>query len=178
MRTIQTLQMAVESPAPGIRVIRTAGTLDRQAAARLLRLVDAQIAQAAAGHASLTHLIVDLANVNRFEPGGMETLHQHRSAGRTQDVGLHLTGGGGRLALLPVRVRHLLRDFSTFPSAEVAVAALTGKRHGRTTGRTTGSEHPRPAIGPRPAGSPIDVIAHPDRRIPRQRCADPAAGRP
>jgi hypothetical protein len=169
MRTIQTIQMAVESPGDGIRVIRTAGTLDRQAAARLLRLVDAQIAQAAAGHTSLAHLIIDLANINRFEPGGMETLHQHRSAGRTNQVGLHLAGGGGRLALLPVRVRQLLRDFSTFPTAEVAVAALTGNRHGPAPTRAMESDHPRPPSESRPSGSQIDLFAHPELKLPRQR---------
>lgn len=128
MTMIQTLQMAVESPAEGIRVIRTAGTIDRQAAAGLLRLIDAQIALAATGRTGTAHLIIDLANVNRFEPGGMETLHQHRDAGREHAVTLHLTGGGGRLSLLPVRVRQLLRDFSTFPTTEVAVAELTADR--------------------------------------------------
>jgi len=135
MRTIRTLQMAVESPADGIRVIRTAGTIDRQAAAGLLRLVDAQIAQVAAGRTSTTHLIIDLANVDRFEPGGMETLHQHRSAGRCREVGLHLTGGGGRLSLLPLRVRQLLGDFSTFPTTEIAIADLTGQPSPAESGR-------------------------------------------
>jgi len=175
MTTIQVMQMAVESPAAGIRVIRTAGTLDRQAAARLLRLVDAQIAQAAGGHTSLAHLIVDLANISRFEPGGMETLHHHRSTGRTNQVGLHLTGGGGRLALLPVRVRQLLRDFSTFPSAEVAVAALTGNRKGAIPTRAVEPGQPRPPTGTRPSGTQIDVVAHPELRLPRQRQrAEPA----
>lgn len=125
MRLIQTLQMAVESPVEGIRVIRTAGTLDQPAAADLLRLVDAQIGRLVGG-GTTGHLIIDLANVNRFEPGGMETLHRHRRIGSDRAVRLHLTGGGGRLLLLPIRVRQLLREFSTFPTTDVAIEVLAG----------------------------------------------------
>lgn len=160
MILIQTLQMAVESPVEGIRVVRTAGSLDRQSAAGLLRLVDAQIALVAGGHRTAAHLIVDLENVNRFDPGGMETLHTHRAVGRDRGVQLHLAGGG-RLMQLPIRVRQLLRDFSIFPTTEIAVAALAGPAR-------TPPQDPAPAVEPEPALH-LPESRRPEDRLPEGR---------
>lgn len=124
MASMQPFQLAVESVAPGVRVVRTAGVLDRPAAERLLRIADAQIVLGAARHVELRHLVVDLANVARFEPGGLETLRIGWYERGDRGVRLHVAGCGGRICLLPLDVGRLMRDLSTFPSLEVAVAHL------------------------------------------------------
>lgn len=163
MRSIQTLQMAVESPTRDVRVIRTAGTLDRHAAAALLRLLDGQIAVVGDADSTLTHLIIDLANVSRFEPGGMETLHQHRGIGHDRKVRLHLAGAGGHLCQLPVRVRQLIRDFSTFPTTEAAIVALTAERDQGRVPAATRVEPDRTLRLPesrRPSFDQLRVVTH------------------
>ncbi|MHA6782127.1 STAS domain-containing protein [Pseudonocardia saturnea] len=125
MTSFQPFQLAVECAATGVRVIRVAGALDRPAVDRLLRLVDAQIDLRAAGCVTFEHLVVDLANVTRFDPGGLEALQLQWRERRDRGVRLHLAGCGGRVFLLPVRASRMMRDFSAFPSAEVAIAQLS-----------------------------------------------------
>ncbi|MEN3301701.1 STAS domain-containing protein [Pseudonocardia sp.] len=129
MRTPDRVQLAVETPSAGFRLIRVAGALGVEAAARLVRLADMQLqvlgVVGVARHA-VGHLLVDLAGVGHFGPGAVETLRHVRHTAARAGIGVHLTGCGGRLTLLPVRVRQVLTEFSTFPSVEEAVAELDG----------------------------------------------------
>jgi hypothetical protein len=127
MRTPDRVQLAVETPSAGFRLIRVAGSLGVEAAARLVRLADMQLqvlgVVGVARHA-VCHLLVDLAGVGHFGPGAVETLRHVRHTAARAGIGVHLTGCAGRLTLLPVRVRQVLTEFSTFPSVEEAVAEL------------------------------------------------------
>jgi hypothetical protein len=129
MRTDNRVQLAVETPSAGFRLIRVAGALGVEAAARLVRLADMQLqvlgVVGVARH-TVGHLLVDLAGVGHFGPGAVETLRHVRHTAARAGIGVHLTGCGGRLTLLPVRVRQVLTEFSTFPSVEEAVAELGG----------------------------------------------------
>ncbi|MEK6440747.1 STAS domain-containing protein [Pseudonocardia sp. T1-2H] len=129
MRTPDRVQLAVETPSAGFRLIRVAGALGVEAAARLVRLADLQLqvlgVVGVARH-TVGHLLVDLAGVGHFGPGAVETLRHVRHTAARAGIGVHLTGCGGRLTLLPVRVRQVLTEFSTFPSVEEAVAELDG----------------------------------------------------
>lgn len=124
MTSWRPFQAAVESVAPGVRVVRTAGALDRAAAERLLRIADAQILLHLTKHVALRHLIVDLASVTRFDTDGLETLRAGWDERGDRGVRLHVAGCGGRVHLLPLGVGALMHDLSTFPSVEVAVAHL------------------------------------------------------
>ena len=131
------------SPSPGW--IRAAGVLDRPAADRLLCLVDAQIRLCATRGVPLGHVVVDLANLTRFEPEGLEALHDRWNESGDRGVRLHLAGCGGRIFLLPARVGRLIGRFSMFPSAEVALAQLSG-----------------PAVDVPAPRSPADLTASPE----------------
>jgi hypothetical protein len=127
MHTPDRVQLAVETPSAGFRLIRVAGSLGVEGAARLVRLTDMQLqvlgVVGVARH-TVAHLLVDLAEVGHFGPGAVETLRHARHTGARAGIGVHLTGCAGRLTLLPVRVRQVLAEFSTFPSVEAAVAEL------------------------------------------------------
>ncbi|MBW0102298.1 STAS domain-containing protein [Pseudonocardia sp. KRD291] len=146
-------QMAVETPDERVRLIRLAGTLDRTAAASLLRLVDAQLDLVAAGHRHLTDLLVDLESVRSFEPGGLETVRHARHSTGARGVRIHLVGCSGRLHLLPLRACQVIGEFSTFPTAEIALAELA---------RTSSTALPGPGTA-RP-GAPATVVHTPEQR--------------
>lgn len=120
-----TVQLVVEAPQPGLRLLGMAGRLDPAAAARLLRLLDAQLDLVAAGYADTTHLVIDLAGVTGFEPGGLEALRHAPYTAARRGITVALCGCGGRTHLLPLRTRALLAEFRTFPTAEAATDALT-----------------------------------------------------
>lgn len=125
MSTDPRFQIAVEAPDEAVRLIRIAGDLDRAAAARLLRLVDAQLDLVAARHRSVSHVLVDLECVRSFEPGGLDAVREARRTGAARGVRLHLVGCAGRSPLLPLRVCQVLAEFSTFPTVEIALAELS-----------------------------------------------------
>lgn len=133
-------QLAVDTPCPGVRLIRAVGTLDTNAAARLLRLVDAQLALVRSGDRVIAHLLLDLSGVRHYHPRALESLRHARHGCARLDVGVHLTGGIDR-APLPVTARKALAEFSRFPSVEVAVDAL----------RTVHPVPPRPVAGSVPS---------------------------
>ncbi|MCW2719586.1 STAS domain-containing protein [Pseudonocardia sp.] len=135
------LQLYVEKPATALRVITAAGRLDVAGAVRVVRLAEAQLDLAAAGHGALTHLVVDLSGVTSFEAGAVETLRHLRHGCATAGAQVHLAGCAGRLLLLPLRVRQVLTEFSTYPTLEVALAALvpdggTPDEHSARPGRS------------------------------------------
>jgi len=122
------VQLYVESPHPGLNVIRVAGRLDIAGAARIVRLVESQLSLAAAGQLALHHVVLDMTEVTSFAPGSLEALHHaHHSCGRAQ-IGIHLAGCAGRLLLLPLRVRQALTEFHCFPTLNTAVESLAPSR--------------------------------------------------
>jgi len=164
MVSLQPFHVAVESAAPGVRVIRTSGALDRSAADRLLRITDAQISLRAAGRLALRDLVVDLANVNRFEPVGLETFHAGWSERRDRGVRLHVAGCEGRILLLPLTVGRLMRDLSSFPTVEVAVAQLSPAGVELPVPRTPSEPAiPDRAVRDRAVRAPVSWPALPDR---------------
>lgn len=118
--------MTVETPRPGVRLLCVAGQLDRPAAARVLRLVGIQLELITASRRSPACLVIDLGEVSSVEPGGLESLRHAPYSAACRGVAVHLSGCVGRTNLLPRRTRELLREFSTFPTAEQAVRTLTG----------------------------------------------------
>lgn len=121
------LQLAVEVPACGVRVVLVAGELDRASSSRLAELVDVQARHlaAAAEGGRVGHVVIELGNVRFFSVGGLETLLGARETCRRAGVGLHLTGLAGREALLPRRVVELLgAEIGVFATLEQALAEL------------------------------------------------------
>lgn len=133
MDTRGLLQLAIETPTPGVRVVRVAGPLGPPGAARLIRLIDAQLHLARTGQVPVEHLVLDLEGVTDYDPDAVGALRSVEHACGEAHIGLHLAGFSGRLVLLPIRVRQLLLRFSAFPAVEVAVASL---------GRRRAAEHP------------------------------------
>jgi anti-anti-sigma regulatory factor len=117
------VQVTVERPHEGIVLIRANGTLDRGAAAALLRLIDAQTELVRHGRRELTAVLVDLDGVRTFDPSAFRELRFARARARRAGFALCLTGCGGRVALLPLAVQQMLTEHRTFPTAEAGVAA-------------------------------------------------------
>lgn len=127
MDTLRSLQLAVDTPHPGVRVILVAGPLGATGAARLVRLIDAQVHLVRSGQCRIEHLVVDLDGVTDFDPHALESLQSAEHACGEVHVGLHLSGFSGRLVLLPIRVRQALVRFSAFPTVEVALSSLASR---------------------------------------------------
>lgn len=125
MRPTEPVQLIVETVDEAVRVIRFHGPLNRSGAARLLRLVDAQLDVDAAGRGRLTDVIVDLGGVSSFEPGGPQVLRHARTSARARGVGFHLTGLASRFYLMPLHARQVAGEFSMFPNLELALAVLS-----------------------------------------------------
>lgn len=130
----ESILLAIENPAPGIRVVRVAGGLDAAAGRRLAAVADVQLrrlaADAANGHQA-AHLLIDLTSVRSFGPGGPEALTGIRDHGRAHGVQVHLTGLSGRHLLLPGQVTNLLHCMSSYPTVECALQVI--ERDGRGT---------------------------------------------
>lgn len=125
MQWAEVLQLAVEVPGRGLRLVRVAGELDRTSAPRLVSLIDKQfIALRAELGAEPGHVIIDLDGVRFFGVGGLEALIRVRDAGRRLAINLHLTGLSAREVLLPLRVTGLLGRFSTFATIEDALRGI------------------------------------------------------
>ncbi|WP_181779724.1 hypothetical protein [Pseudonocardia pini] len=118
---MEALQLAVEVHGGGCRLIRVRGALTRRGAARLLRLVDSQLAVVDAVESSGS-LVIDLEAVGHYEPGALECLrHAHHAADR-RGTPLFLTGWVGRP--LPQRMQAILQEFPSFSTVERALADL------------------------------------------------------
>jgi hypothetical protein len=159
MPTFAAYQIAVDSTHRDVRVVIVAGVLDRAAAEQVLRIVDAHAHLLADRRTDAKHVVVDLAGVTRFEPGGLETLDAGVPFGE-QPGRLHLAGCAGHLLFLPLAVRDLLDGFSTFPTVDLAVAQL--------------SASPAGLIGATPAPPPVKVILRASGVELTARPVDPA----
>lgn len=148
-----TIQLAVEAPVDGLRVVLVAGDLDRVGGERLSRLLDLQVG-AVAPPGGPGHVVVDLANVRFFGVGGLEALVFARDAGLRAGVDVHLAGLGSRELLLPQRVRELLAGFSVFDTLEAAVrrlrsASAAQDERGRARPTRSSTARTGPATGAR-----------------------------
>ncbi|SFM71202.1 hypothetical protein SAMN05216207_100279 [Pseudonocardia ammonioxydans] len=151
MDSNEPVQITVEVPDEGIRLVRVAGRLDRAGADGVLRLVSAQLELAAARRRAVRELVVDIGSVSCFEPGGLERLGRAVELAAGHAVGLSVSGCGGRVHLLPLGCRRTLSRFRTYPTADVALAALAGDR-------PAGGEGPPAVPAPRP---PVEDTGHP-----------------
>ena len=110
--------LAVEAPAPGVRVMRLGGVLDAAVGPRLAALAQVQMSRAADEEPDgPAHLLLDLAGVRSVGPGGVEALTAVRDAA-PQGVHVHVTGASWRQ--LP-DLRHRL---SCYPTLECALHDL------------------------------------------------------
>lgn len=116
-------QLSVEVCSPRLRVVRTAGVLDRATVARLAGLVATQLTRT--GPAG--HIVVDLGEVSSFATHDFGPLRQARDAARADGIRLHLTGVSARESLLPPAITAGLAEFSTFPTVERAEHELVGR---------------------------------------------------
>jgi anti-anti-sigma regulatory factor len=117
------VQVTVERPGERIVLIRVNGSLDRDAAGTLLRLIDAQAELVRHGRRDLAAVLVDLDGVTVFDDSACASLRHARSRAARGGFALCLSGCGGRVHLLPLAVQQMLTRHRTFPTAEVAVAA-------------------------------------------------------
>lgn len=113
---------AVPTPHPSVQVIHAAGVLDTPAVARLLRLIDARLALVDQGHSVIRHIVIDLGTTRTADTTALTLLdptatHPH--------VRLHLAGTGHLTANLPLAAHRHLSRFSTYPTVEAALHALT-----------------------------------------------------
>jgi hypothetical protein len=119
MRVVQEASLAVAVPRPAVCVVYVTGPLDPPLARRLTRLLDERLTPA------VRDVLVDLAGVDRVEPGSVPLLRGPlRIAGRCR-VGLHLTGAGRLGAHLGARDRRALGEFAAFPTVPAALAVLS-----------------------------------------------------
>ncbi|OLL72431.1 hypothetical protein Ae263Ps1_4526 [Pseudonocardia sp. Ae263_Ps1] len=150
--------LAVETAAPGVRLVRVSGRLDGPGVAALGRLLDAQ---RACGRVP-AHLVVDVTGVTEFDGTAVETLGSLVGGTRGGAVHTHLAGCGGRAELLPLPARRVLLRCSAYPSAEVAVRELAGSRE---PGGTAGVPAPRRADTHRVDGPGSGALAARDRVV-------------
>ena len=115
------------STAPDGLVLATvslAGDLNDAAAARLLRWCEARLHLHDTGQVPIGHLLVDLGRVRHATPSAAAILDHARTEAERRRVGIHLVGAGPLLAAAPPQVRQRLGRWRTFPSVDVARAAL------------------------------------------------------
>lgn len=117
MRPESRVLRTVETLGPRARLIRLAATLDPAGAGEVARLLDGQLDLARTGRCPLQHLVIDVAAVDRFAPGGLTALLPVRDRARAQDVAVHVSGCAERAHLLPAHVRDALTEFDPFLTA-------------------------------------------------------------
>ena len=104
------MQLAVESPATGVLLVRVVGRLTGETGPRLWRLLDGLAGRDGTARRRPARLVVDLGNVWEFDADGVAALEQARLAAAGRGVRLVLDGvDAGRLELLPRRVELALR---------------------------------------------------------------------
>ena len=154
MDSNEPVQITVEVPDDGVRLVRVAGRLDRAGADGVLRLVSAQLELVAVRRRAVRELVIDIESVSCFEPGGLERLGRAVELAGRHGVGLSVSGCGGRVHLLPLGCRRTLSRFRTYPTADVALATLAGDRPGV-------GEDPPAVPAPRPPAETTERPEHP-----------------
>lgn len=126
-------ELLVDQRAHAVFVIRVRGPLDRNAAARLLRLVETErafIVRRAAGRRPA--LILDLSGADLNPQGTLTALRHIRHSTHRAGVALYLAVGdeGGALDRQS-RTRPPADEFSTVVDVDAAMAAIaSGRAHG------------------------------------------------
>lgn len=133
--------LAIETPSPGVRLIRVAGVLNREGSAHLLRLVDSQLALARSGRRALLAVIIDMASVEALERGVPQTLGHVRFACDRLGVEVVLAGCLGPPISTSLAARGLLRAFRVVPTVDAALDALALRDDGARPGGASESEH-------------------------------------
>ncbi|MBC3195079.1 hypothetical protein H7X46_28900 [Pseudonocardia sp. C8] len=118
-------QLAIESPAPGVRMIHVQGVLGSGSGARLLRLIDSQLTMTRSGHHRIHAVIVEVSGLTALERGGPQALQHARYACTRNGIHFLVAGHPVGLATAPVSVRAQLGQLRLFPTVEAALAAVT-----------------------------------------------------
>jgi anti-anti-sigma regulatory factor len=110
---------------PLVYVIRAAGVLDMSAVSRLLRVLDAHLALVDQARSPTRHVVIDLSATAAADAAALDALkHATYSTGRLH-LGLHLVGTGRLIANLPLSAHRHLSRFSSYPTVQAALHALT-----------------------------------------------------
>ena len=117
-------RLAIESPAPGTRIIHLRGVLNSGTGARLLRLLDSQLTMSRSGHNRLDAVIVDVADVEALERGGPQALQHARYACARHGVEFALAGHPAGLLTASVALRSGLGHLRTFPTVDAALTVV------------------------------------------------------
>lgn len=133
------MQLAVETFADGACAVNVAGELTGATGPRLLRLLDQLLVRMAAD-GSQGRLMVDLANVRRFELDGLAALRHAHHRGAEGGVRLVLRGVDDHRSALPRRIDQALDQFDSEPVAPPGGPADRSTRRHRSapllSGRT------------------------------------------
>lgn len=133
MHATFTMQLAVERSGRG-HIVRAAGELSGRTGSRLVRLVE-RLVEDTPRPAGPGALIIDLAQIRRFDTDGVEALHRAFGRAGSAGVSMFLTGLEGRRSLLPHDVDGLLDRFPVLDDVELAEldnfshTGRTGVRH-------------------------------------------------
>lgn len=123
-RTTGPTQLAIESPAPGTRLLRVHGVLNSGSGARLLRLLDSQLTMSRSGHNRLDAVIVDVSGIEALERGGPQALQHARYACARNGIEFALAGHPVGLTTASVSLRSRLGHLRTFPTIEAALTVV------------------------------------------------------
>jgi hypothetical protein len=109
---------------PAVATVSLTGELDDAAAGRLLRWCEARLHLHDSGQVPVAHLLIDLGRARQAGLAAVAILDHARTEAERRRVGIHLVGAGPLIAAAPAPVRQRLGRWRTFPSLDVARAAL------------------------------------------------------
>jgi hypothetical protein len=122
--SLDQLGPSTTSDGPVLATVSLAGDLNDAAAARLLRWCEARLHLHDTGQVPIGHLLVDLGRVRHATLSAATILDHARTEAERRRVGIHLVGAGPLIAAASPQVRQRLGRWRTFPSLDVARAAL------------------------------------------------------
>lgn len=109
----------IACPRPHVLVLAVEGTLDRLAALRLLRLLDARLRLIAEQQVPTRRLLIDLTAADQIDLAAVDILMRARDDCRTRRTGLRLIGPAAPNAQLSARAK--LGQLPSFPSVDSAL---------------------------------------------------------
>ena len=122
--SLDQLGPSTTSDGPVLAIVSLAGDLNDAAAARLLRWCEARLHLHDTGQVPIGHLLVDLGRARHATLSAAAILDHARTEAERRRVGIHLVGAGPLMAAASPQVRQRLGRWRTFPSLDVARAAL------------------------------------------------------
>jgi anti-anti-sigma regulatory factor len=102
-----------------VHVVEVRGRLDRAAAARLLRLVDARLRLVALGQVATRRVVVDLQHATELDAGAAAVLDRAHQTCRQQGVAFALAGLSP--VAIPLSARQVIGRLPTFPAVPAAL---------------------------------------------------------